>query len=83
MADLDIADSTTVPVKIMGIELVALKKLSLVSHALAGKMGGSAGREQECLAGVLDGVIRQIDLGIALAAERRPENGPQSGGGRG
>jgi len=63
---LGICDSASVAIKITGIELVALKKLSLVSHALAQKIGGSAGDEQECLADVLDGVIRQFEIGAAL-----------------
>ena len=48
-----------------GIDVIALKKLSLVSHALADRIGGEAGREQRCLAGVLDDLIRKIELGMA------------------
>jgi hypothetical protein len=61
-------DKVAVTVSINGIELVALKKLSLVSHALAQKIGGTAAEEQKCLASVLDDVIRQIELGAAKAA---------------
>lgn len=60
-------DTVTVAVSIRGIELVALKKLSLVSHALAQKIGGRAGDEQKCLAGVLDDVICQFEIGAATA----------------
>lgn len=55
-------DSYDASIAISGLELAALKKLSLVSHALAGKIGGSAGKEQQCLAQVLDDVIRRIEL---------------------
>ena len=59
---LGITDTATVSISVMGIDILALKKLSLVSHALAQKMSGSAGREQETLAKVLDEVIRKIEL---------------------
>jgi hypothetical protein len=57
-----LADTATVAISISGIEIIALKKLSLVSHALAEKIGGEAGREQTCLAKTLDDVIRRIEL---------------------
>ena len=47
---------------LVGIEIIALKKLSLVSHALAQKIGGEAGREQTMLAKTLDDLILQIEL---------------------
>ena len=62
---MNMVDKTQVAVSLNGIELVALKKLSLVSHALAQKIGGRAGDEQKCLAGVLDDVIRQFEIGAA------------------
>lgn len=62
---LGIIDTATVAISVQGIELIALKKLSLVSHALAEKIGGSAGQEQKALATVLDDLIRQIELKIA------------------
>jgi len=65
---MDIATKTHVSVGLNGIELIALKKLSLVSHALAQKIGGRAGDEQKCLAGVLDDVIRQFEIGAAVLA---------------
>ena len=55
-------DTLTVTVSITGIEVLALKKLSLVSHALAGKIGGTAGLEQTTLAQCLDDLIRQIEI---------------------
>lgn len=58
---MNITDTCTVTVSVMGIEVLALKKLSLVSHALAEKIGGSAGREQTTLANTLDDLIRQIE----------------------
>jgi CRISPR/Cas system CSM-associated protein Csm2 small subunit len=65
---MNMVEKTRVEIELMGIELVALKKLALVSHALAQKIGGRAGEEQKCLAGVLDDVIRQIELSAAKAA---------------
>jgi hypothetical protein len=62
---MNITDTYTVTVSVMGIDIIALKKLSLVSHALAKQIGGSAGREQSTLAGCLDDVIRQIELAAA------------------
>lgn len=65
---MNLVEKTTVTVSVSGIDLVALKKLSLVSHALAEKIGGSAGEEQKCLATVLDDLIRQIEINAAKAA---------------
>lgn len=65
----NILDATPVTIKVSGIEMLALKKLSLVSHALADKIGGSAGREQTTLAKTLDDVILRIEL---AAIEPRP-----------
>lgn len=59
---MNITDTYTVTVSVMGIEILALKKLSLVSHALAETIGGSAGREQTTLAKTLDDLLRQIEL---------------------
>ena len=67
---LGITDSAIVTVKVLGIELIALKKLSIVSHALADKIGGRAGEEQRTLASVLDDVIRQIEQGCIAGAAR-------------
>jgi len=61
-------DSATVAISVTGIEIVALKKLSLVSHALAQRIEGEAGREQECLAKTLDDVLRRIELAAARVA---------------
>lgn len=62
---LGITDSHTITISFIGIELVALKKLSLVSHALAQKIGGRAGVEQKCLADTLDQLIRKMELAAA------------------
>ncbi len=51
-----------VTISVEPIELIALKKLSLVSHALASKLDYRASEEQKCLATVLDDVIRRIEL---------------------
>lgn len=62
---LGLIDTATVTVSITGIEILALKKLSLVSHALADKIGGPSGREQSCLAKTLDDLVRQIEIKTA------------------
>ena len=64
---MNIFDTATVTISVRGIEIVALKKLSLVSHALAEKIGGEAGREQKTLASTLDDLVRQIELRTAGA----------------
>jgi hypothetical protein len=64
---LDFVMPTKVEIAVRGIELTALKKLSLVSHALASKIPGEAGREQKCLASVLDDMIRAIEIAAASA----------------
>lgn len=64
---LGMTDTATVTVSITGIEILALKKLSLVSHALADKIGGGAGREQMALVKTLDDLLRQIEIKAALA----------------
>jgi hypothetical protein len=61
---LGLFDTATVAVSISGAELLALKKLSLVSHALAMTLGGPGGREQAALATALDDLLRQIEIGI-------------------
>lgn len=59
---LDLIQPSTIAIEVTGIEVVALKKLSLVSHALAEKIGGDAGREQAVLAKTLDDVIRRMEM---------------------
>jgi len=66
---MDITATVKAHVEIMGIELLALKKLSLVSHALGKRLGGAAQREQDTLVSVLDKVILQIELAHAMGAE--------------
>ena len=61
-------DTATVAISISGIEIMALSKLSLVSHALAEKIGGNAGLEQETLAKTLDDVLRRIMIQAAKVA---------------
>jgi len=65
----------TVTIRVDTLELFALKKLSLVSHALAEKMGGSSGRELSCLARCLDDLVRRIEIGLAHAATAEPSDG--------
>ena len=63
-----ILDARQVSIDVSGLEIFALKKLSLVSHALASKLSGFKAREeQRCLAGILDDVIRRIELATASA----------------
>jgi hypothetical protein len=71
MGIVGLIDTATVTVSITGIEILALKKLSLVSHALADKIGGPAGREQSTLAKTLDDLVRQIE--IRTAGNSRPQ----------
>ena len=59
---MSLLDARKVTIDVSGLELVALKKLSLVSHALATKLEYRAREEQKCLASVLDDVIRRIEL---------------------
>lgn len=63
---MELMERRTATIEVSGIELVALQKLSLVSHALASKIGDyRASEEQKTLAGVLDDVLRRIQLSIA------------------
>ncbi len=64
---LNTADTATVTIRVRGIDLMALKKLSLVSHALASKLDYRASEEQKALASTLDDMIRQIELALAGA----------------
>jgi hypothetical protein len=65
---LGLFDTVTVTVSISGAELLALEKLSLVSHALAMTLGGAGGREQKTLATALDDLLRQIEIGAGRGA---------------
>ena len=66
-------ETHTVTVSISGIELACLRKLSVVSHALAQKIGGRAGDEQKLLARTLDDLLNQIDLKAAGSVSNPPE----------
>ncbi len=60
---MNLIDETSVTITVRGIDLVALKKLSLVSHMLAEKIGSYQAREeQKCLATTLDEVVRKIEI---------------------
>lgn len=65
MSILGLFETATVTVSVTGMDLMVLKKLSLVSHALAGMIGGEGGREQKTLATTLDDLLRQIEIGAA------------------
>ena len=58
---LGITDTATVAITVSGIDILALKKLAIVSHALAGQLSGNAANEQRKLVGVLDELIRKIE----------------------
>lgn len=64
---MNMIDTTTIAISIRGIDVIALKKLSLVSHALAQKIGGVAGMEQKTLADTLDDLLRQIEIKMSMA----------------
>lgn len=59
---LDITTTYTVTISVLGIDVLALKKLSMVSAALGQKLGGPAQQEQEALVGILDATSRKIEL---------------------
>lgn len=61
---MDLLDTRTVTISVTELDLMALKKLSLVSHALASKLDYRAGEEQKTLATVLDETIRKIELAL-------------------
>lgn len=65
---MNLVDTYTITISVRGIDLLALKKLSLVSHALAQRLDGfTAKEEQKMLASNLDDLIRQIELAMAGA----------------
>lgn len=51
--------------EIRRIEILALRKLELVSKALATKLSGEAGREQQCLANTLGTVLDRYEIEVA------------------
>ena len=59
---LGMTETITVTISITGIELLALKNLSMMSHALAHDMPGIAGQEQAARAKVLEDTIRKIEV---------------------
>jgi hypothetical protein len=73
---MDLIIKQPVTIQVNGIEVVALKKLSLVAHALAKKMGASsaAAAEATILGQVLDNLIRDIEL-AAVEAEHEKAKG--------
>jgi len=50
------------------IEIIALRKLELVSKVLATKLSGTAGREQKCLADCLGQVLDRYEIEAAKRA---------------
>jgi len=62
---LPVLQHTRVSIEVNGLELAALKKLALVSHALARRLAASSGQEQTTLAMTLDEIIRRIEFAAA------------------
>ena len=59
--------------RIEPIELLALRKLLLVSRALAKKLGGMAGVEQNALAQCLADVLDRYEIEVAAHEHREAE----------
>lgn len=57
--------------QISPIEMLALRKLYLVSKALATKLPHSSAREQDCLADTLREVLDRYELARVMRAGRR------------
>jgi len=49
-------------IEISRLEVLVLKKLVLINHALAKTIGGSAGKEQAALVSVLNDITLRADL---------------------
>jgi hypothetical protein len=62
-SSIGLVEEVEVTIKIRGYELACLKKLSLVSHALAARLPYQSQLEQKTLAYGLDDLIRRIELG--------------------
>jgi len=60
---MSLAETIKIEIAVRGIELVTLRKLSTVSHALASKLDLLARQEQEALATTLDDVLRRMEIG--------------------
>lgn len=56
-------------IELSPIEIMALRKLEIVSKALAQKLGGAAGREQLCLAQTLGDVLDRAEISGGLTAQ--------------
>ncbi|TAX57146.1 hypothetical protein ELI01_18895 [Rhizobium leguminosarum] len=56
-------------IEISPIEVLALKKLSLINGALASTLTGEASREQRALLSVLFDVINRAELANAIQSE--------------
>lgn len=70
-AALGIAEEATVTISVTGIELLALKKLVIVSHALARTLGKSSAKaEEEQL--LLTRTLNELVLDIETKAAARP-----------
>ena len=63
---MNVLDIVTITISLRGIDLLALKKLSLVNHALAQRFSDYQAREElKGLVSCLDDLVRQIDLACA------------------
>lgn len=63
----------TEPFRISRIELLALRRLELVSKALATKLNGSPAREQKCLANTLSDVLDRYEINSAARTKGEAE----------
>ena len=57
-------------IEISKLEVLVLKKLVLINHALAKTLSGSAGAEQSALVGVLNDITLRADLANNAPASR-------------
>lgn len=55
-------------IEISRLEVLVLKKLVLINHALAKTIGGAAGKEQAALVSVLNDITLRADLANMTAA---------------
>lgn len=62
-------------IEVLEIELLALKKLSLVSHTLASTLDYRASKEQQTLAQTLDEIIRRIETSAASSPDAPASEG--------
>jgi hypothetical protein len=65
-------------IEIDPLEVMVLKKLVLINHALAKQLSGSAGREQASLVRVLNDITLRADLANQIPAHSLQQREGQS-----